>query len=238
MLNSKKSFVSVLLIVVMGVLAVLPAAAQEVAPANTITVTGVGVTNAAPTQANIELGVEIFGTSVTEAFAQSNETIRAIYDALIGLGIAEEDIQTANLSVYSSSRFNMESGSDTPGYQVNNTVRVLIRDIAQVDAVVDAAINAGATAMYGLTFSIAETAGLETEARAAAFEQAQARAAELAGLAGATLGNVVSVTEVSGGMPFYTSGGMGRGGGADSAFIAPGQNEVNVTLQVTFAITR
>mgnify|MGYP000938728991 CR=1 FL=1 len=178
--NLKKSIFSVLLLVVMAVLFAVPAAAQD-APADTITVSASAFASGAPTQANIELGVEIFGESVKDSFAQSNEAIRAIYAALVGLGIEEKDIQTANLSVYSNVQYSPE-GMERKGYQVNNTVRVLIRDITQVDAVIDAAIAAGATSMYGLTFSIVDTAGLETEARAAAFATAQARAAELAAL--------------------------------------------------------
>ena len=232
----KKFTVSALLVVVMGVLFALPTAAQEAAPADTITVSASAFASGAPTQANIELGVEIFGESVTESFAQSNETIRAIYDALIAQGIAETDIQTANLSVYSNTNYTPE-GMERRGYQVNNTVRVLIRDITKVDGIIDAAIAAGATSMYGLTFSINDTAALETEARAAAFATAQTRAAELAALSGATLGEVVSVREDYGGAPIFASDARAQSGGG-GAFVATGQTDVTVGLVVTFKLTR
>jgi hypothetical protein len=233
----KKSIFSVLLVVVMGVLFALPTAAQD-APADTVTVNASAFASGTPTQANIELGVEIFGESVKDSFAQSNETVRAIYDALIGLGIAETDIQTANLSVYSNIQYSPE-GMERKGYQVNNTVRVLIRDIAKVDGVIDAAIAAGATSMYGLSFSITDTASLETEARAAAFAVAQTRATELAALSGATLGEVVSIREDFGGSPVFAFNGRAQGGGgSDSAFVATGQTDVTVGLTVTFKLSR
>lgn len=231
----KKSIFSVLLVVVMGVLFALPAAAQE-APADTVTVSASAFASGAPTQANIELGVEIFGESVKDSFAQSNETIRAIYDALIAQGIAETDIQTANLSVYSNVQYSPE-GMERKGYQVNNTVRVVIRDITKVDAVIDAAIGAGATSMYGLSFSIVDTAALETEARSAAFTTAQARAAELAALSGATLGDVVSVREDFGGAPVFALNDRAQSGGG-GAFVATGQTDVTVNLVVTFKLAR
>ncbi len=232
----KKFTVSALLVVVMGVLFALPTAAQD-APADTVTVSASAFTSGEPTQANIELGVEIFGESVTDSFAQSNETIRAIYDALIALEIAETDIQTANLSVYSNTQYNPE-GMERRGYQVNNTVRVLIRDISKVDAVIDAAIAAGATSMYGLSFSITDTAGLETQARATAFATAQARAAELAALSGATLGDVVSVREDFGGSPVFAMDSRAQSGGGGGAFVATGQTDVTVGLVVTFKLVR
>ncbi|MCU0476889.1 MAG: SIMPL domain-containing protein [Anaerolineae bacterium] len=232
----KKFFAVAALVLTMGALATTGASAQAVTP-DTITVSGSATVTTSPTQANIELGVEIFGASVREAFAQSNETIRAINDALIALGVAAEDIQTSNLSVFSNTRYNNETGSEQTGYQVNNTVRVLIRDVAQASAVIDAAIEAGATAMYGLNFSATDTAALETQARAEAFAQAQARAAELAALSGATLGNVVSISEGTSSAPiFFDAARSGLGGGG--AFVAPGQSDVNVSLQVTFAIVR
>lgn len=233
--NVKKSIFSVLLLVVMAVLFAVPAAAQD-APADTITVSASAFASGAPTQANIELGVEIFGESVKDSFAQSNEAVRAIYAALVGLGIEEKDIQTANLSVYSNVQYSPE-GMERKGYQVNNTVRVLIRDITKVDAVIDAAIAAGATSMYGLSFSIVDTATLETEARAAAFATAQARAAELAALSGATLGDVVSVREDFGGAPVFAFNDRMQSGGG-GAFVATGQTDVTVGLVVTFKLNR
>ena len=234
----KKFTVSALLVVVMGVLFALPTAAQDAPPANTVTVSASAFTSGEPTQANIELGIEIFGESVKDSFAQSNETIRAIYDALIALEIAEADIQTANLSVFSNTQYNPD-GMERRGYQVNNTVRVLIRDISKVDAVIDAAIAAGATSMYGLSFSITDTAGLETQARATAFATAQARAAELAALSGATLGDVVSIREDFGSAPVFAMDSRAQEGlGGGGAFVATGQTDVTVGLTVTFTLTR
>lgn len=238
MKSLSKTVTAAFVVMALALVAVVPAAAQA-APADTVTVTGTGYALGEPTEATIDLGVEVFNTSVKEAFNQSNNTIRAIYDALLAVGIEEKDIQTSNLSVYTTTQYSMERGTEQSGYQVSNTVRVTIRDIANVTAVIDAAIGAGATSMYGLSFGITDTTALETTARAAAFEQARARAAELAALSGATLGDVVSITEGYGGgvAPFYGMADMaGRGGGG--AFVATGQNEVSVSLQVTFKLVR
>jgi uncharacterized protein YggE len=225
----------------------LPVAAQDPTPPpadaaapGTITVYGSATAEGAPDEATLELGVDTFTTEVGSAFEESNNTVRTIVEAIVALGVAEEDIQSANLSVYSTSRYNPETG-DQNGYQVSNTVRVKIRDIELVDDVINAGITNGATSLYGLYFSVADAAPLETEARQQAVAQANARAAELAALVGATVGEVVSISEDFGGNPVVfaydrvESQGMGGGG---NAFVAPGQTSVTVGVVVTYRLVR
>lgn len=227
----------------------LPVAAQDATPpmapadaatAGTITVYGSATAEGTPDEATLELGVDTFTTDVGSAFETSNTTVRTIVEALVALGVAEEDIQTSNLSVYSTSRYNPETG-DQNGYQVSNTVRVKIRDIELVDDVINTGITNGATSLYGLYFSVADAAPLETQARQQAVAQANARAAELAGLVGATVGEVVSISEDAGGNPvtfaFDRVEAQGMGGGGN-AFVAPGQSSVTVGVVVTYRLVR
>lgn len=207
-------------------------------PENTITVTGYGSVQGAPDIATVDVGVDIFKPTVTEAFTEANATLQQIIVALTDIGIAAEDIQTTNLSVYSTSQYNSESGSDERGYNVTNTVHVIVRDVSQVEDVIDAAINAGASTLYGLNFDIQDRAALETQAREQAMQDANARAQEYATLVGAELGDVIVVAETQLGgvspLSYY-----GRGGDvAQSAVVAPGQNNVQIQVNVTFRITR
>ena len=84
---------------------------------------------------------------------------------------------------------------------------------------------------------MADPAGLEAEARAAAIADAQARAASLASLSGVELGQVISVSEVIGVQPMISydrvesAAGMG---GAPS--IEPGQLSYTMQVQLTYAI--
>src|SRR5690606_27828043 len=97
---------------------------------------------------------------------------------------------------------------------------------------------AGVNQLYGLQFGIDNRDELESSARSSAFDDARARAEELASLAGLTLGSVVRVSEYSGNAsPFdvmnLADSGMGRGGGG--AVVEPGNLSVSVTIEVTFA---
>jgi len=117
-------------------------------------------------------------------------------------------------------------------------VRVTVRDIENVPAVLNAAIDAGATNIYGLNFAIEDSDALASEARAEALDDARQRAGELAGLAEVELGDIISIVEIQGGFdPFNQTALEARGlGGGGGAAIEPGQLSVNVQLRVTFRI--
>ncbi|MBC8100248.1 MAG: SIMPL domain-containing protein [Armatimonadetes bacterium] len=232
----------------LGAIVVIPALAQSAPaggttayPENTITVSGIGTVRGAPDIATVEIGVDVFNANVTEGFAEVNTKQAGIFAALTALGIAPEDILTTSLNVSYSTNYNNASGSEERGYFINNTIRVIVRDVAQVQQVIDTAVTNGATSLYGLTFDITDRAALETQARQQAMADAQTRAAEYAGLINAQLGEVVIVTE---GAPFsglpYANLAMsdaGRGGGG-GAFVAAGQLDVQINVNVVYRFTR
>ncbi len=206
-------------------------------PLNTITVTGTGVVRGTPDLATMDIGVETFNVSVTEAFAATNSQVEAVYNALVELGIDPADISTAALNVYATTQYRPD-GTEDRGYAVNNTLRVIVRDINQVSAVIDSAVAAGANVLYGPNFDISNRAALESEARQKAMDDARIRAEAYATLSGATLGDVLVITEVQYGQvfPMYATDSAGRGGGG--SFVAPGQTDVQIQAQVTYRLVR
>lgn len=234
------------------VVAVMPAAAQDPTPqpvpnvaypTNTISVTGVGEAFGAPDAASLDVGIEVVSEDVPTAFAQANDTLRAIVDAITALGVANDDIRTSNLSIYTDGGFvpMMEGVEGQPPlrFRVSNTVNIMIRDVSQVEAVLDAAIGAGATNVYGLNFTLSDPAALEQEARTEAMDNARARAEQLAEIIGAQLGDVIVVNETPGGFYPLASVAFDRAqAGGGGAFVAPGQSSVQVQVQVTYAIVR
>lgn len=210
-------------------------------PNRAITVVGEGKVSISPDIARAQIGVEVMMPSVKEASDANKELLDAVLAALIDQGIAEEDIQTSGFSVYAE-RFGPEGPlpADQTNYRVSNNVAVVVRDLAKLGDVLDAAIEAGANNIYGVEFSLDDPSVVESEARQSAVEDARAKAEELAELTGVTVGDVVNISEVIGnGGGYYTSNfaEMGRGlGGGGSTPISPGQLELVMQLQVTYAI--
>lgn len=237
----KKLTIVLMLISMLG-MAVVPTFAQAPVQTDTITVTGRGSSSGAPDIANLEVGVESIDSDPSTAYSNTNATIDEVISALKEVGISAEDIRTVGLNVYQDRYggpgFNGE-GQPEPVYIVSNNVRVTIRDIANVPAVLDATINAGATNVYGLNFAIQDEDALASTARSKALDDARSKASELAELAGVELGDIVSIYEIEGGFDPYNQFALnGIGGGGDGAVIEPGQLSVNVQLQITFQIQR
>ena len=120
-------------------------------------------------------------------------------------------------------------------YRVSAGLSVDARDLPRLDRVLDDAVKAGADNISGVSFGIEDRSVLEAAAREKAVADAKARAQSLAALSGVELGEVVGVSQVIGGPgPIFDRGGAGLDGGG--APLQAGQLEVQVQVQVTFAI--
>ena len=252
MITKNKSLIAVLFVFVLGLAlaacnGALPTQAAAVPGQQTttvgisggVTVVGQGTAYGQPDQATVVVGVETFAPTVQEATTQNQATLDNVMTALESAGIAAEDIQTTNYSLYAEQIYGDKGPEGIAGYRVSNQVNVKIRDIALVGDVLAAVTEAGANAIYGVNFSVADPAALEAEARALAMEDARKRAESLAELGGVSLGDVTIISEVVG-TPVYP---MGAGGGgfameqaASAPGISPGQLSYQVQVQVTYGI--
>jgi uncharacterized protein len=186
--------------------------------------------------AMVTLGVQTIGTTVQQAVNEASETMDAILDALAEQGIEDRDIQTVGYNVWVDMPFGPErTPGQEPSYRVNNDVRVTVRDIDDLGPVLEAAIEAGANAIHGVSFGLAEPEELEAEARESAAENARDRAEALAELHNVQVGPVVSISEViMGGFVPQAFERMDMGGAGGP--ISPGELELSLQLQVVYAI--
>ena len=202
-----------------------------------ITVVGQGTAYGQPDQATVVVGVETFAATVAEATTQNQTTLDNVMAALTAAGIAAEDIQTTNYSLYAEQTYGENGPTGIAGYRVSNQVNVKIRDIALISDVLAAVTEAGANAIYGVNCSVADPAALEAEARALAMQDAANRAASLAELGSVSLGEVVVISEVVGAPVMPYGGGYAMEQAASAApGISPGQLSYQVQVQVTYSI--
>jgi uncharacterized protein YggE len=165
-----------------------------------IHVSGQASVRVEPDHALIRLGVETQRDTAAEAQLETSRVVQAILAGLGELGVPESEIQTASLNVrpiYSQQR---STGGEpvTPkviGYRAGNTVSASITDLTQVGPAIDAAIEAGANRVLGLSFDLREDAEAQQQALAAAVERAAAKAETIAKTLGRRLGRVIEVHE-------------------------------------------
>lgn len=215
------------------------AEADEASLVRSISVSGQGEAAGPPDRARVSVGVQTYAATVTEASQQNQQRIAGIMDALDEHDIPESAIQTSNYQIWPEQRHDPRGGEDARiiGYRVSNTMTVNIADIDKVAAILGAVTNAGANTINGVSFSVADTAALEAEARERAMQNARERAESLAELAGVDLGDVISISMHSGGgHPVPMMGRMAMAEAAPAPGISAGELSVTVNVQVSYAI--
>ncbi|MCC7362277.1 MAG: SIMPL domain-containing protein [Anaerolineales bacterium] len=221
--------------------AAAPAAAQTGVPADTprtISVTGTGTAYGAPDVATVQVGVQTRSENAGQAVNDNSTRVAALIAALKALGIAEKDMQTTNFSVYVQQNYDPQTGRplETIYYQVDNTLNVTVRDTSRLGDVLTGAVDAGANSIYGVSFSVADPAALQGQARELAVANARERAEQLAAAAGVTLDVPLSISEVSYvAQPVYAARDMAMAEGAPVP-VQTGQIQVDLQVNITYTI--
>ena len=170
------------------VLSAVPAPAPAQAAATEIAVTGTGTVTLPPDLATVDAAVETNAPNAGEAVSQNN----AIYDRVVAslqkLGIARADVSLSYYNVsYTPKPTPAELASQPQqrwGYTVSRGFTVKVRAIDKAGGVVDACTAAGATAINGVSFGLADTQAPRAKAMREAVAQARAEAEALAAAAG------------------------------------------------------
>jgi uncharacterized protein YggE len=219
---------------VVAVLLFVPAANAQ-SPARTISVTGEAALTAANDTARLGFGVEGRGATRPVALRNSSANLRRVLAALEGLGVADRDLRTRGVSV---ARRRDRRGRKLPGYIARGGVTVVVREVTETGAVIDAAVAAGAASVDGPSFFIDDPRALLRRALVAAFRDARSKAADLAAEAGLTVGQPISIREstfVPTETDFDDSGGGGQAEGRRvAAPTEPGRTQVVGTIYVVF----
>lgn len=166
--------------------------------ARTLSVHGEGQVAVRPDLATLLVGVEIADPDLARAQRDNTARMTAILAALKGAGIAERDLRTSGYAVHQAYRPpdpRRGATDDPPGYQVSNTVRATVRDLARLGETIDLAIAAGANRVHSITFDLEDKAGAIRQARAAAVADAREKAEQYAALTGMRLGTALAIVE-------------------------------------------
>ena len=207
-----------------------------------ISATGTGTATGEPDLMVLTVGVSVERESIAVAREDAATAQTAVIDALKGIGVDDDDIQTVGFSINPRYEFTRLDERELVGYIVSNIVTAKVRDLDRAGEAIDAATLAGGddAVVQGISFGIDDPTALQEEARAEAVREARAQAEQLAQLAGADLGPLISISENSFSPFFDRSFITGFGGAAEDAAastpIETGQLEISVTVNVLYAV--
>jgi len=216
------------------------ASAETTDTTRTISVTGEGRVTIQPDTFYMTIGIDEVAPELVDAQTSADQKMDAIVAALKSAGVAEQDIQTSNYSIYMERDYNQPSQPVT-GYHVTHTVNAKVRDLSKAGSTIQAAVDAGANNIQNVWFGLENQTEAIKQAREQAIQDARGKAEELARLTDSTLGPVQTVTEMSGSSTPVPYAAAGNAEDATKSAAAPtinaGMTEVVMDVSVVYAIS-
>lgn len=166
----------------------IPVAQQE----RTLSVTGQGLQEVETTFSQVRLGVRVEARTAETAQQQAAQRQTAVVEYLRSQNV--EDLATTGISL--NPRYNYQENRRVPqGYEATNTISFRIATEAAGE-IMDAAVEAGATEINGVSF-VADDAAIESargQALEAAIEDAQQQADTVLNALGLSRQEIVNIT--------------------------------------------
>ncbi len=227
-------------ILLAAVLAANPAFADEVKMNRLISLTGHGEVRAVPDMAVINMGVVSSAETARAALDANTKAMTELMANLKAASIDDKDISTSNFSVNPRLDYG-QNGGQVPklvGYDVTNSVTVIVHKIDGLGALLDKAVSSGSNQINGISFSVSKPDDAMDEARKLAVKDATHKAQIYAGAASINLGNIMSISESGGVSEPQVMFSRAKAMSADSAPvpIAQGSQVISVDVNISWEL--
>jgi uncharacterized protein YggE len=191
----------------------------------TVTVMGHGRATAVPDTALVRVAAVHRAASVADAFAGVSSAATVIGTEARRFA-DERRIASRGLQVWPAH----DNQGRQSGFETRHSFEIGCHDLTAASALLEALVEAVGDRLQveGVALQVSEPGPLFTEAREAAYADAVLRATHLAGLAGASLGPIVSVSEGGGWAPLQDADGM-REMKAYASF-EPGESAISASV--------
>ena len=213
-------------------------------------VTGEGKAVVVPDVARFTFGVISEGNDKDIAKLQTDNTTKMnkIIEVIKKAGVDAKDIKTENYNLsprysYCNNRNGICPPAQIAGYSINQTVSVKVRDFSKVGGLLSAVVNAGATNISQVEFTVDDINKVKDTARGEAIKQAKAQAETIAKAGGFRVGKLLSLEEITNPIPYMSYDKFGRGGDMMSAAVAvpapsiePGSQEISIQVVLRYEI--
>ncbi len=213
-----------------------PAAAQtDTTP--TIAADGLGTATLVPDIADFSVGVLRRAPTSAAARRSANARIAAVLKVVKARGVADADIQTTGLRI-SRERVGRR-GHRRVRYAASQELRVRVREVKTLGAMLDAVANAGADDISAPDFGFADPSQGRLLATRAALADARKRAEDAAAQTGLRITGVRTVDVDPQTEPVFSDDSAGEGNSSGSAKapatqVEPGTQEFDARVRVIY----
>lgn len=168
-----------------------------------INVFGSHLIRAEPDYASIRFSVVITAEGPADSLAESAAAVVRVREPLRDAGVAEAD--------ETSSRVELSLGFEgygekrrAVGYQAARGFQILVRDLAAIEPLLVALVDAGAKLIQSVSYKTSDIRALRAQAREVAVRAARAKADSYAQAAGVRVGRAIHIEDVT---PTRSAGG-------------------------------
>ncbi|MDP4823715.1 MAG: SIMPL domain-containing protein [Aestuariivirgaceae bacterium] len=208
-------------------------------PPRTLTMQGSGEVMATPDMASLSMGVTSFAEKARDALDANTAAMTKILTGLKAAGLADKDLQTSGFSL--NPRMTYDPNNAQPpkleGYEVNNQLSIVIRNLDKLGTVIDSAVSDGSNNVNGISFGLSDPQATADEARRKAYADAERKARLYAQMAGLKLAEVISLSETSGYEPRPMRMQMDAMVAKSAPVpVAPGEQSVGMDVTVTWRL--
>lgn len=208
-------------------------------PVRTITVTGEGTAEAVPDLLTLTLAVEVRRDAAGTAYDDAGGVASAVTAALRGHGVAERDLRTSGLNLRAELVWAENQGQKVTGYVASTTLVARVSPPSVAPVAISAAVAAGGDSLRinGIEQGFADSSAVAARAQESAWREAEAKAARFAALAGARLGQVLSIDQrAERGLPVPMAGDVQRAVAAQGVAIETGSVAVSASVVVQWEL--
>ncbi|ALG81773.1 SIMPL domain-containing protein [Halanaeroarchaeum sulfurireducens] len=172
---------------------------------STITVSSTGEERVQPDAAVVRVSIEATDPDVTAARTAVAENVSDVRSALEETGLGEDQVHTSEYRIYEDRRHDPTptEGERSTEYRVRQTLTIEMNQIDRTGAVIDAAVDAGATGIHDVRYTLSTETRQEMKNQALenAMSDARSQAETVAESGDLTIDGVSSVETGNSGVP-------------------------------------
>lgn len=219
---------------ILALLAMSIAGAQEVKPTPQINVSGEGKVKVVPDQAFISVSVDTKGNNATDVKKQNDVVVEKVIQAIKKSNLPKEDVQTKRITLNPIYDYEKKKYS----YSATQTIEILLKDLGKYDAIMENLVDAGINRISNVEFRSSKIEQYKSEARKQAMKEAKVKAEDYVSVLGQKVGKALTIsdnTQVYYPQPMYS---MAMDKSAESAMpretLAIGEISVTANVNVSF----
>lgn len=184
-----------------GLLMAAPCLAGTALPdAPHVVTNGEGKATAKPDLARVTLSAQYRNANAATAKQSVDRGVEGFLKLAPEFGLTPEDITASDVSVSEDIQYDDHDRRTSNGFVANRDVKVKLRDLEKLSALLDAALAAGLTEIENVAFESTREPELRREARDKAIADAREKASGLATAFGSALGPVYGINSVRSGV--------------------------------------